>query len=896
MFPFSANPALQGIARLFWLAVSAGGIMLTAAEIYFFPVHGAVAFSVAFFSTLLFGGLFILLKLRFALPGLAVMSLIVFNPFNFDKIMFNFRAFADFFLLRLDSRLLYTARYSTRGKSDIDFLTSVFDAGVEYTGKTKLFADGVSLSFIVVCIAIGLIFALFSRHNFIGGVLATAFLVIVPAFGAETARFVPGFAVLIVAMFALYGMWSGTMFSSRGAVKTKPKKKSVMGGIPEAYRNGGQGTETSLIAALCAVVALAVSATVIPPGANIKFGDGLQSAAISIAGLAGSGGTPLDIFRANFVGINDRGYFSDFSDNTGNLSMGSPSVGQMPVFRITASNRLHPIYFRAGIGGKFDSANFRMTYPPSEELELINELQEIGFYPELESVIFRDAASLLGIDPNNYFGVQEVGIDYMALSNVALFPMTPAMTDYYKDERFTRKYDTVLRAAKDTRLTHLDWEILYPKMNNDFQTGFKSILPNIDVVSADTDDMLYIKMKQGGELSHGYFRFAPGLTAGEYMRCLALYREQIKKIYTVTSEPEAENIAALKAEMADIVEWGKAYYEPNMEPYTLAYFTEKYFRENYDYSLTTNNRAGDNTELGNFLFGTKSGYCSYFAAAMTELLRSEGIPARFVTGYVLDPDQTELKNLDNGRFEATLYERNLHAWVEVYFENVGWIPYDPTPAIYGSGVPGERTPGAEQRTGGTEKPDEPEDTGESDAQPNESAEDAAESAHAKNVTAAAATAAAGAVIAGVIALLVRRAVSARRRIFRILSPGNSYVPENSRRTARQLHALIKALLKFRNLRPLPEETLSEFAARVTESFGDAFADSSTAEETECEVTFTEAANVILKAEFSGEEEAVTEEELSLLRKFAAELFYREAASRKAPARFIRMLKLSRVDI
>ena len=60
---------------------------------------------------------------------------------------------------------------------------------------------------------------------------------------------------------------------------------------------------------------------------------------------------------------------------------------------------------------------------------------------------------------------------------------------------------------------------------------------------------------------------------------------------------------------------------------------------------------------------------------MTLALREEGIPARYVTGF----SSGQLKwNREIGRYEKTLYENDLHAWVEVYFENIGWLPFDPT--------------------------------------------------------------------------------------------------------------------------------------------------------------------------------------------------------------------------
>ena len=76
--------------------------------------------------------------------------------------------------------------------------------------------------------------------------------------------------------------------------------------------------------------------------------------------------------------------------------------------------------------------------------------------------------------------------------------------------------------------------------------------------------------------------------------------------------------------------------------------------------------------LEDFLFGRKTGYCEHYATAMVILLRSVGIPARLVTGFLA----TEWNEFGN---YYTVRQRDAHAWVEVYFPQSGWITVDPTP-------------------------------------------------------------------------------------------------------------------------------------------------------------------------------------------------------------------------
>jgi hypothetical protein len=75
-----------------------------------------------------------------------------------------------------------------------------------------------------------------------------------------------------------------------------------------------------------------------------------------------------------------------------------------------------------------------------------------------------------------------------------------------------------------------------------------------------------------------------------------------------------------------------------------------------------------------FLFGSRRGYCTYFAGALTVLCRASGIPARVVSGFV-NPDWSA-----GGGQIGILREANAHAWTEVWVDGWGWAVVDATPA------------------------------------------------------------------------------------------------------------------------------------------------------------------------------------------------------------------------
>lgn len=107
-------------------------------------------------------------------------------------------------------------------------------------------------------------------------------------------------------------------------------------------------------------------------------------------------------------------------------------------------------------------------------------------------------------------------------------------------------------------------------------------------------------------------------------------------------------------------------------PYLTASAIEKYLKKNYPYSLSTSNLPQGRDFVDYFLFDEKKGSCTYYATAMAVMCRIAGIPTRYIEGY--DIPATAPKN---GYIEVS--NANAHAWVEVYFENAGWVVFDPTP-------------------------------------------------------------------------------------------------------------------------------------------------------------------------------------------------------------------------
>ncbi|WP_101783012.1 transglutaminaseTgpA domain-containing protein [Nonomuraea indica] len=89
---------------------------------------------------------------------------------------------------------------------------------------------------------------------------------------------------------------------------------------------------------------------------------------------------------------------------------------------------------------------------------------------------------------------------------------------------------------------------------------------------------------------------------------------------------------------------------------------------NFTYSLRTQGHGND--ALRDFLLRSRAGYCEQFAASMAVLARVVGIPSRVAIGY------TGGTKIADRWMVAT---NDSHSWPELYFEGVGWLPFEPTP-------------------------------------------------------------------------------------------------------------------------------------------------------------------------------------------------------------------------
>ncbi|MEO1057015.1 MAG: DUF3488 and transglutaminase-like domain-containing protein [Actinomycetota bacterium] len=132
--------------------------------------------------------------------------------------------------------------------------------------------------------------------------------------------------------------------------------------------------------------------------------------------------------------------------------------------------------------------------------------------------------------------------------------------------------------------------------------------------------------------------------------------------------------------------------------YDAALRLQDWFHAEFEYSLEVQ-RGHSSSAIESFL-RERVGYCEQFAGTYAAMLRSIGIPARVAVGFtpgLVQPDGS-----------YSVLGKNAHAWPEVWFDGLGWVPFEPTP--------GRGAPGAENYTGraaqqNTEPPAPAESTG-----------------------------------------------------------------------------------------------------------------------------------------------------------------------------------------
>lgn len=108
---------------------------------------------------------------------------------------------------------------------------------------------------------------------------------------------------------------------------------------------------------------------------------------------------------------------------------------------------------------------------------------------------------------------------------------------------------------------------------------------------------------------------------------------------------------------------------------------QNWLRSDFTYSETApveEGYDGNGLEVIERFLEERTGYCVHFSSTLAVMARTLGMPSRVAVGYA--PGSATSVDADGERIYETS-SHALHAWTEVHFDGLGWIPFDPTPGI-----------------------------------------------------------------------------------------------------------------------------------------------------------------------------------------------------------------------
>ena len=145
-------------------------------------------------------------------------------------------------------------------------------------------------------------------------------------------------------------------------------------------------------------------------------------------------------------------------------------------------------------------------------------------------------------------------------------------------------------------------------------------------------------------------------------------------IYPTLGGENGEGVAAIRAS-SFVRTWrlARRLRRESETPYDLVRRVNAYLQDGFVYSENPPPVAAGVAPLDAFINDTKAGYCQHFSAAMAVLLRMGGVPARVATGF--SPG-----GLSKRKGAWIVRDTDAHSWVEVWFDEYGWVTFDPTPS------------------------------------------------------------------------------------------------------------------------------------------------------------------------------------------------------------------------
>jgi len=146
--------------------------------------------------------------------------------------------------------------------------------------------------------------------------------------------------------------------------------------------------------------------------------------------------------------------------------------------------------------------------------------------------------------------------------------------------------------------------------------------------------------------------------------------------FTYSSEDMPDLLRSIERQHHDpyrVVDiWARRFVQTDTGTDTVQMLTDMAMQIRSEFTYVSRHEKGTQTPIETLQ--KRQGTCRDFAVLMIEAVRSLGLAARFVSGYVYNPS----------RGQGVVGGGNTHAWVRIFLPGSGWVEYDPTNGIVGT--------------------------------------------------------------------------------------------------------------------------------------------------------------------------------------------------------------------
>lgn len=642
---------------------------------YGFPISLPVMTAVCAVSCGAFSALFVFVKRRFAIPVILLASCLVVWQ-TFQPLIERLSYFADGCMLLVEGRFLYPRRF-------------LFHPGEVLDVNNPYYVAGITLGSVLLCIFYALfISACFSGRSAPVPAILLLIALCAPVLISERIEFsmwlVPALAAF-AGLCAIRKNYSGGLAVKHGASadyrrRIRQEEKTFIKRISSApfvkrlemrcnyySKYFSVGMYCAALTAIC----LIIGASVIPEGGSIDY-TGVYDFITSFGSESGVSQSPFEEGAASEYFSQGGGQQQD------RLNIISPGRGEREIIRVSYTGN-RPVYLRGDIGIDFNGTSWTTAVGDEPALWSSSGLKDS--YRPCESRVIAALLSaaeseggVYGSNGQQIITASDVTIEYLCGTNVVFLPPYTAEYSFYNNDSFDVYADYAVRVSEQagSHVNSVHCTALLPSyMSNETYVGDPEGFAAVEKVFENS-------LCSPNDI---YSSVVPEMTGEDI---LSDYEDYVAKTYlSIPDSFDRDIFEFIQRTIRDDLEELQVRYLGGMMSeaqfrYAVASYVAEYLRSNYTYSLDGSNNSRN--PVMQFLNDTKRGHCSLYASAMTLILRQIGIPARYCTGFYIESE--------NGSHSVLMKEKNLHAWVEVYTGQYGWVTFDPTSS---SAYPGRNT-------------------------------------------------------------------------------------------------------------------------------------------------------------------------------------------------------------